>query len=578
MKLNYLKYLLSALLPFVLCCSAWCQKENADTIIAHTKSASVKSNEVFFDAVKAKLHNDDKQAIELFEQFVALDPQRHAGYYELSKLYESNKRNDKAEENIKKALAIDKNNKWYKDEYASILAKEGHYFEAGKIIEEIAEKDVADVTYLLIAEDYFERAQKYDEALACINKAITRGGSEEEIQLKKAQLYLQMNRVEDAASVVRELIKQDPKNGKYYKLLGEIYDNNKMADKAFVIYQDAEKIVPGDPTIEMGLAEHYLKQHDTANYRIYTKKAIVNRKLELDNQLELFYSYIQNMPDSTANAEGMPLIMELVVQHPNDAQLLATYAEFLEVDNKKEKAIVEYKKSLAIKSSDFNVWERLLGALTDKNDADSLIKYSEKVIRLFPNQSSAHYYNGIGHFNKKEYSLSVKALNRAADMAPESNPRVLSLIYTMLADVYNITRQFDLSDKSFDKALQYQPNDATILNNYSYYLSERGQRLNDAEIMSQKSLEIRPNEVTFLDTYGWILYKKGMFVKAKEIIEKAVSIGGAKIDGTIYDHLGDIYYKLSDKTKAIQYWKLAKEKGDESPLLEKKISEEKLYE
>ena len=47
-----------------------------------------KVNDLFFDAVKAKAHNDVKKAIELYEQFVSAEPQEGApGYYELSKLY-----------------------------------------------------------------------------------------------------------------------------------------------------------------------------------------------------------------------------------------------------------------------------------------------------------------------------------------------------------------------------------------------------------------------------------------------------------------------------------------------------------
>jgi Tfp pilus assembly protein PilF len=117
-----------------------------------------------------------------------------------------------------------------------------------------------------------------------------------------------------------------------------------------------------------------------------------------------------------------------------------------------------------------------------------------------------------------------------------------------------------------------------VLNNYSYYLSERGERLDVAKTMSEKSLHLRPDETTFLDTYGWILYKKGEYSKAKDAVQTAVNKGDKKADGTIFDHLGNIYYKLNDKEKAVYYWKIAKERGSDDPLLDKKIGEGKLYE
>jgi Tfp pilus assembly protein PilF len=151
-------------------------------------------------------------------------------------------------------------------------------------------------------------------------------------------------------------------------------------------------------------------------------------------------------------------------------------------------------------------------------------------------------------------------------------------MYSTLADVYYSSKQFTLSDETFEKALALDPNNATVLNNYSYFLSERGIKLDVAESMSKKSLELRPDEVNFIDTYGWILYKKGDFAKAKTYIEKAMGLTKDAPSATLYDHLGDILYKLNEKTKAIAAWKKAKETGSDDKNLDKKISEGKLYE
>ena len=50
-------------------------------------------------------------------------------------------------------------------------------------------------------------------------------------------------------------------------------------------------------------------------------------------------------------------------------------------------------------------------------------------------------------------------------------------------------------------------------------------------------------------------------------------------NGTNYEHLGDILYKLGDKKNAVKNWKKAKKCGDEvSEFLDQKIKDEKLYE
>ena len=151
-------------------------------------------------------------------------------------------------------------------------------------------------------------------------------------------------------------------------------------------------------------------------------------------------------------------------------------------------------------------------------------------------------------------------------------------MYSEVAEAYHLNKQYDLSDAAFEKALKLAPNEPTLLNNYSYYLSERNVRLDEAEKMSKRSLEISPRQATFLDTYGWILYQQKKYQEAKEYIQKAIDLSGPKADATLYDHLGNVYYKLSDKSKAIENWKISKEKGNDDPQIDKKISEGKLYE
>jgi tetratricopeptide (TPR) repeat protein len=537
------------------------------------------ANDIYFDAIKAKIHDDPKKAESLFLQFVIMDPAEPSAYYELAKISYSDKKIDEADSYIKKALKLDSKNKWYKDFQAGIYSDKGDFAAAAAIAAELTKEHPEDHAYTLMAAEYYDRAHKYDDAIRYLDIAITQNGEDEEILMRKVQIYLNMNDVEKAAGTMRQIITQEPRNGKYYKLLGELYDNNKLPVKANEVYENAKRILPNDPFVQLGIAEHYLKLGDTARYMSNVKLAILNNDFDADAQLDLLKTYLQSMPsDSVMRVEGLPVIKLIVAQHPNDAGVQAFYGDMLDLNNQKDSSVAAYKRSLVLKPSNFSVWENLLQSYTGKQDADSLIKYSERAMRLFPNQAIVHYYNSVGHMNKKEYPAAIKAINRAIDMQPENNKQLLGGMYSLLADIYHTNKQDDLSDKAFEKALEIIPNDASVLNNYSYYLSERGIKLDEAERMSMKSLLLRPDEGTFLDTYGWIAYKQGKYDKAKEYIQKAINVAGDKADGTVYEHIGDVYYKLNDKDKAMQYWKMAKEKGGDMPQLDKKIKEGRLYE
>jgi len=578
-----MKLRLSAYIIFLLCTGTLIthaqSRREADSTLNARMTELTKPDEIFFEAIKAKNQDDAAHAKELFEQFVALKPGVSTGYYELAKIYSSEKKTDKAEENIKKAIAIDDNNKWYKEEYASILVDEGSYQQAADIAAGLYKSNPEDEEYPKMAADYYEHAQKYDDALKYIDIALLRAPDDEDLYMHKVHIYLEMNNASKAGDVVTEMIKADPYNGKYYKLLGDIYDNNKMPEKATELYNKAQKLIPDDPSLQLGVAEHDLKLGDSAGYISNVKKVIFNTDLDAQTQLDIMAGYLQTLPnDSVLRVDGLPIIRQLVTQHPNDAQIISIYGDFLDGNNKTDSAAWAYRRSLEIKPADFNNWKKLFNLYTDNKGGDSLIKYTEKAMRLFPNLALINYYNAIGHFSKKDYPGAIKAAKRAIDMEPETEKQATADMYALLADIYHANKQDDLSDNAFEQALKLDNDNSSTLNNYSYYLSERGQKLDEAEKMSKRAIEIKPTEATYLDTYGWIQYKKGDYEKARTYIQKAIDLAGVNADATLYDHLGNVLYKLNNKEKAVQYWKMSKEKGSDDPLLDKKISEAKLYE
>ena len=64
----------------------------------------------------------------------------------------------------------------------------------------------------------------------------------------------------------------------------------------------------------------------------------------------------------------------------------------------------------------------------------------------------------------------------------------------------------------------------------------------------------------FTDNYFWLMFEDNN--KSAVVVE----------------HYGDILYKLGEVTLAVEQWKRAKELGDGSKELSKKITEGKLYE
>ncbi|MCH7535599.1 MAG: hypothetical protein IH948_07635, partial [Bacteroidetes bacterium] len=141
----------------------------------------------------------------------------------------------------------------------------------------------------------------------------------------------------------------------------------------------------------------------------------------------------------------------------------------------------------------------------------------------------------------------------------------------------NEIKNYEESDKAFEEALKIDSVNIQVLNNYSYYLSLREEKLEQAKEMSKKSNDLDTNNASFQDTYGWILYKMGEFDEAIVWLQKALDNGGDK-NAVILEHLGDAQFKQGNKNLAIATWIKAKEAGKGSDLLEEKILKKDLVE
>lgn len=539
---------------------------------------ALRANNLFFEGLQARMKGSTREAIVAFEKYVASSPNEPAGWYELARLYLKDSKAAKAQEAINKALNLEPDNKWYRYFEADLLTLQSKFEAAADVYARVGDK-TGGVEDRIKAALLYQRAEAFPKAHAQLDKALQTAPGDEEILTQKQQLYLKANQVEKAVEISRQLIAANPDEARHRVQLGQIYENNQRLPEALKTYQEAEKRFPADPVVQLALAEYYRKTKDAARQQEYLRKAIVNKELDPEAQISLLLPYLQDMAqDSSRRAEGVEIAEQLSRQHPKDARLQLFYGELLQMTGKDAEASDQYRKVVELDPSKFLAWQQLMFSYTAPRDADSLIAVSERALRLFPTQAIAHYLNGIGHQNKKNYKASAKAIQRGIDLQPEENAAFLAQMYVSLGDTYNFLKDYAQSDTAYETALRLDPQNATVLNNYAYYLSVRKTRLKEAEEMSKRSLELRPDEGTFLDTYGWILYQQSKFKEARNYIQRAIEKAAGEADGTLYDHLGDVLYQMGEKQKAIDAWKKAQEKDAENPLLPRKIADGKLYE
>ncbi len=535
-------------------------------------------DKLLFEAILAKIKGDNDKAITAFEEVIKLDAKNGAAMYELAKIYHSDQSNEEALTYAQRAADADVANKWYQELYAEILMDEGQFSEAAGVYEQIIESHPsADAYYLELAYLYIQSGE-YEKAIGAYDKLEAKVGFVDEFVLQKIKLLDRLEKWDEAIEEAERLIKVNPDNANYYGLSADLYLNKGEEEKAFEIYEKVIELDPNNPQGRLMIAEYYRKKGDEERYLEEVGKIFEGENVPLALKLELLTAYAQTYNlkvDEKSRTMVLDIAKKLTKQHEDNANVHTFYGDLLYSLGDSEPAIKSYRKSTDINPDQLEVWQNILWLNYERNDFDALEKDSDEMMSVFPSQALPYYFKGIAYNELKEYEKSVKTFKRGV-MISGDDKRLKMQIYTALAEAYYNMKDYEKSDKTFDKALALEPENVTLLNNYSYFLSERGARLQVAQEMSAKSNELVPNNASYQDTYGWIMYKQGNYPEAKTWLQKSLDNGGIN-NAVILEHFGDVLYKLQDINGAVEYWQKALENGGDKALLERKIKEKKVF-
>lgn len=534
-----------------------------------------KITELFFDASKQKMLGNYEEAAALYHECIKIDPKHAASYYELGNLLSISQQLADALPFALRALELDPDNEWYALFAADIEIGLNDFGSAVKIYEKLTRKFPSNLEYRYDLAITYLYLNRLEEAVKEYDKIEEQLGVSEDISVQKEKIYLQLDRLEDAVAELENLIKNFPGEQRYLGMLAEVYNANDRLAEAFGIYQRMAVNDPEDPYLHLNLAEYHKKKGDFDTSFKELRLAFESPKLNIDNKIQVMMSYY-NLTEGNDKLLGQAyeLLDLLVTAHPKDAKAFAMKADFLLRDGKLKESRDAFYRTVALDSSRFMIWSQLVNVSYELRDYEAMAADSKRALELFPNQGMLYLLNGLANNSLKNYKEATDILSQG-ELFTRSDTYMNVQLLSVLADAHNNLKEYKESDEAFEKAIKKDPNNALILNNYSYFLSLRAEKLDRAEEMSKKSNILQPREASFQDTYAWILYQQKKYDAALEWIEKALENGGQK-SGVIVEHYGDILYKLGRTEEAKAQWYIALELGDHSEDLSGKINGNKL--
>lgn len=528
------------------------------------------------EGMKFMMKDEPEKALTIFQNIVTLRPTDAAAQYLLAKtLLKLDKLND-AVDPAKKAHELNKTNEFYAQQLGEIYAKKKKYNEAAQVYEELVKQYPSNIQYGLELAGVYVFSDQYDKAIEAYNLLEKSIGITEEITRQKQQLYLRQNKLEKALEEARKLIASEPGEVSYRIELAELLIANERLVEAVKPLEEALKINPDESQAHVLLADIYRKNGDIERCNKELRAVFANPNLDSEPKIRVLSGYIKMLKTEKENNEVISLGKQLVETHPGEARVHVIYGDMLMRSGKKNEAQVEYLKGASLDGSSFEVWVAILQLDGELNQPDSMLVHSEKALELFPNQGMFWYSNGTAQLMKKNFKEAISSLEESLKLIGDRNDMV-PFIYAQLGDAYNGMGDNQRSDASYDLALKANPENDHVLNNYSYFLSLRKEKLDLALAMSEKLVSLHKDNPTYLDTHAWVLYIRKDYKKAKEFLERAMK-DTAGLNGTIVEHYGDVLFKLGERENAVAQWKKAKKMGETTELLDKKIATGALHE
>jgi len=417
--------------------------------------------------------------------------------------------------------------------------------------------------------DYKQSNATYDSIAAIFGDAI-------QITSSKIENYMAMNDSAGALREMRGLLATAPQNDSYNIAMSGLFQHYGMNDSALYYLDRAQEYAPDNGYIYLARAEFYNMAGDSVGYEQQIYNALTAEQLDVDSKLGVLIGYIRTLmakEDTTQRINN--LFTVLIQQHPHEAKIHQLYSEYFFTKKDYKNAIEQLGYSLDVNPTDADGWRNLVILnMMDDNYPDA-VKASEKALEYNPDNLALYGYVAGCYHQMKEYGKAIEAYNQILAMTDSTDLKQLSETITGMGDTYSEMQDTTKAIECYERALELDPLNSGALNNYAYYLAQRGKELDRAERMAALAVKDDPENANFIDTYAWVYFAKKDYPMALLYIKSAVE---KDEDNHLLEHYGDILWFNNQKEEAVEQWAKALELEPDNELLQRKVKDKNYYE
>ncbi|MGN1376298.1 MAG: tetratricopeptide repeat protein [Prevotella sp.] len=509
--------------------------------------------------MKQQTQGNYSSAYEFLHHCLEINPNASEVYFMLSTYDGILKGDSFALYDMKKASQLSPDNTDYLERLGFTYIKTGDIKGAisayEKLIKNLPERsDVLDMLTKLYASQ-----KDYDRMIETIERIETLEGSSENTTLAKMRVYSLQGKKQEELKELKKMSEKHPNDLNYRVMIGNWLLQNGQPDMAFKEYEYVLNKEHDNSLAQMSMVDYYKTSGMISQADSLQEMMLLNVKTPADSKISLIRQIVdENEKSGGDSAQVISLFKKILAQPQKTSDMAELYEAYMTLKHMPKDSIALIQELiLNIAPDNIGARLRLLQTEWDKKSFDRVLDLSKQAIDYNPGELAFYYFAGMAYVQIGDDDNALVMLKKGlAHVDNASNPILVSDSYAIMGDILFSKELEQQAFSAYDSCLQWKDDNYSCLNNYAYYLSEKGLLLDKAEQMSFRTVQAEPDNPTYLDTYAWILFKRKRFKEAQAYIDMALEQDGLS-DSVIIEHAGDIYIMNGYTDKAVEFWEKA---------------------
>jgi tetratricopeptide (TPR) repeat protein len=393
----------------------------------------------------------------------------------------------------------------------------------------------------------------YDAALTLLQASIEADPQSAFLHVSVADLYLKLNRVQEAINSCRTAISLDPKLGEAQLLLANMLAGLKQERAAIEHYKNGIELLPEKEEAYLQLAIVYLRIFDYEE-AVKTLKTLIEKSP--DSPLAYYYlgkSYEQmKLPN-----ESLGYYRRVIEMKPDFEPVYLDIGLSLEAQGDRTQAIQTYESLLRVNPHNFSVMQHLVQVYIQEKRLDDALKMLNILVSRGVGGLDTRRKAGLVYLELEQYDNAIREFEFILAQEPKA-----SQVRFYLASAYEDKGETDHAIEEFRKIPPNAFNYADALGHIAYIYQEAGEGEKGIALLTDAIAADRSR----LDLY---LHLAGVYEGQKryrEALDTLLAVETSFPDeAKIHFRIGILHDKLGERDKLIERMKKALAQAPDDP-------------